>query len=208
MEILKVNPDNPEPAVIAKAVEVIRSGGVVIYPTDTCYGIGGDATAPSVIDKIKAMKGRPAHKPFSVIMRDRNMINSFAIIDSEIEKILAHYLPGPYTFALLTKNLRKWPYNSIWIRMPRFEVTRTIAECLPMPYLTTSANLSGEPPAYSVEELNDTLLNPELVTIIPDLVLDAGPLPKNPPSTIVDLTVLPPKIIREGGATFTWPITN
>lgn len=205
MKILHINPKNPEPEVIKEAAQVLTGGGILIYPTDTCYGIGGDATSKHVIQAVQRLKGREAHKPFSVIVRDVPMLQQYAIVDQASESILHHYLPGQYTFALLTKNFAHWPYNSIWIRMPNYPVTQALAEAVPMPYITTSANISGEPPAYSIEELENSLLSNDNLTIVPDLILDAGPIPRNPPSTIVDLTIWPPKIIRQGGVDFTWP---
>lgn len=205
MRILDINPRNPEPEIINEAAKVVAGGGILIYPTDTCYGIGGDATSTQAIHKIQQLKSREAHKPFSVIVRDLPMIHKYAILDETGEAVLRHYLPGQYTFALLTKNFNQWPYNSIWVRMPNYAVTQALAEALPMPYITTSANISGEPPAYSIEELEQSLLSDEGLTVVPDLILNAGPIPHNPPSTIVNLTVWPPKIIRQGGVTFTWP---
>lgn len=202
MKILKVNPKNPEPHIIEEAAKVIRAGGIIIYPADTCYGIGGDATSSVVIEHIQRFKGRESHKPFSVIMRDRDMIKKYAILDENTERIITHYLPGPYTFALLTKNFDKWPYNSIWIRMPRYPILQALSDRLPMPYITTSANISGEPPAYSVPEIEKSLLSYEGLTVVPDLILDAGPIEKKLPSTIVKLTEWPPIIIRQGDAPF------
>ena len=204
MQVLKIDPTKPPLAAVHTAAETLRAGGICIYPTDTSYGIGVDPTNPIAMEKLLRMKGREVSKGVSLIVKNHEAIEQVAIVDTRQKRLLEHYLPGPYSFLLINKNFAYCPLSAVMIRIPANPLTSALAETFLFPYTTTSANFSGEPPAYTMDELEQTLFDPERMVVIPDLVLDGGPLAKNPPSTIVDLTNWPPKILRQGEASFEW----
>ena len=204
MVIRKIDPNKPNQQFIDEASNILRSGGVLIYPTDTSYGLAVDPTNPIAMKKLIDMKGRDVAKGVSLILARHEQIEQVGMTDPRLDQVLAHYLPGPYSFLLVNKNFTYCPLSAVMIRMPKNATTQALAESFNHPYTTTSANFSGEPPAHSVKDLEETLLNPERMIIIPDFILDSGSLPLNPPSTIVDLTSWPPKILRQGAADFDW----
>lgn len=178
-----------------KIRDCIRADGVVAYPTDTLYGLGGNFFSPAVGARIDAMKGRGA-MPYSVAVGSLAMIESFAAsIPSIFYERLRPLLPGRFTFLFtpspsidprLLKNSGK-----IGIRLPALPPLLALIEKTAVPLISTSANRGGRPP------LND----PELIAReFPDLdlLIDGGVLPASAGSTLVDLTVAPPRIVRRG----------
>jgi len=105
MKILKINSDNPEKAIIKKVVEVIKKGGVIVYPTDTVYGLGVNALDKEAVKRVFEIKGRDFKKPVSIIVRDVEMAKKVANFGREIEKILKKILPGPITVILYKKKI-------------------------------------------------------------------------------------------------------
>ncbi|MBI4175075.1 threonylcarbamoyl-AMP synthase [Candidatus Berkelbacteria bacterium] len=207
MQTVSVNAEHPDPDILAEAAEIILAGGIVIHPTDTCYGIAVDSTNPRALARLAELKKRPLHPPPSVVVPDIDYLKKICLVDERIEAILDAYLPGPYTFILVNLDQRILSYPSIGIRIPDYRFLLALADRLPVPYTTTSANLTGQPAAYSLAAIEKTLLNSDVVSVLPDLILDAGPLPQRPPSTIVDLRGWPPSIIRQGGRPFVWKMT-
>lgn len=161
----------------------IRDGKIFIYPTDTIYGIGGIATSSSVANKIRQIKKRDS-KPFSIIAPNKSWItNNFA---KSYHLNFLNKLPGPYTLIFENENTTKLVdketvsnSNSIGIRIPNHWISK-IVEDLGEPFISTSVNLSGEPPAKKVEEINKEIQNKV------DYVIDDGELNSNP-STLIDL---------------------
>lgn len=187
----------PNRSSILKAAEMLKSGGVIVYPTDTAYGLGANALSEEAVRKAFEVKGRDYSKPIHVVVKDLEMAQKFVEVNEIAEKLATYFLPGPLTLILpkkkivpdlLTANL-----PTLGIRIPNCEVTKALSCLVDFPYTTTSANLSGNPASYSIEEVL-TQLDPKKI----DLVLDAGVLPKILPSTLLDLTCTPPKILREG----------
>lgn len=155
----------------------ILSGKIFIYPTDTIYGIGCDATNKKAVEKIKQIKQRNADKPISVIAPSTEWIKENLIIDCDLNK----YFPGPYTIILKKKNPKflEWVSNtdSLGIRIPDHEFTKQIQETN-VPFITTSVNLSGEPFATNISDIDSDIL--EQV----DQIIDYGEL-NGKPSTII-----------------------
>ncbi len=208
MKVLQIDPRQPDASIIKEAARILRRGGVIIYPTDTCYGIGADARNPRARERIVKMKQRDESKKFSIIVKDIELIEKIAFVDDEQREILRHYLPGQFTFVLMNADLSILNKNTLGIRIPDNIVTQSIADAFDSPFISTSANIVGQPTLYTYPEINDDflqLIDPEN---LPDLVLDAGVLPKNPPSTVVNLVKNPPVIIRQGAAPFDWPLIS
>ena len=195
----------PHPDAIAQAVDALKRGCVIIYPTDTCYGLGVDARNKSAVRRLINMKERnETSKPFSVITQNIDQIRSIAKTDDNIEKILRRYLPGPFTFILVNLDFRITRTSSVGIRIPNCLTTSMLSAHFEHPYTTTSANTPGLPAPYSYEDIERYLLIPlkRRKVAEPDLMLDAGKLPHIEASTIIDLTKDEPKILRQGSGKF------
>lgn len=201
MNILKVNPENlreSEEAII-EAAKVMLAGGTAVFPTDTVYGLGCDATNEKAVEKIFKIKSRDDRKPLSVMVRDLEMAKKVAQIDSRLEKALNLIWPGAITVIL--PNREKLPEIltagrfTIGLRVPDYKLSHLLAENMGRPYVATSANISGE---IATTKIRSVLKYFEGRIHRPDLILDAGDLKFSQPSTVLDLTGRAPKIVRIG----------
>jgi len=203
MKIIKINRKSPSDDEIKQITNALKSGEVVVLPTDTSYGLCADAFDTQAIEKIFDIKQRSRHKPVSVFMRDVKMIKEITWVQPQEEKILQRYLPGPFTFVLNRKevlpDLLNLERDTIGVRISNSVMIKNIMPEIDFPITATSANISGEGSLYSVKQLIEKF---DQQTVKPDLIVDAGKLPKVKPSTIVDLTSNPPQIIREGPVAF------
>ncbi|KYC50201.1 MAG: Threonylcarbamoyl-AMP synthase [Candidatus Methanofastidiosum methylothiophilum] len=171
--------------IIEEAVEAIKNGGVIVYPTDTCYGIGCDATNPLAIEKIFRIKGREKDKPLPLIASSIEMIEKYVIMDERAKKLYAKF-PG-ISVAMRKKGLEipdSVNREKLAFRIPANEISKKLSEISGKPLISTSANKSGDPSPYSIIEVKSSLKD-SLIYI--DYFIDSGTLGKNPPSTIVDL---------------------
>ncbi|MCA1965870.1 MAG: threonylcarbamoyl-AMP synthase [Flavobacterium sp.] len=197
-EIIKIYEDKPSEAAIKKVVEVLRNGGLVIYPTDTVYGLGCDITHSRALEKIAKIKGIKLEKAnFSFVCSDLSNLSDYVKqIDTSTFKILKRALPGPYTFILpgnndLPKEFRK--KKTVGIRVPDNNIAREIVKLLGNPIVSTSIHDEDEVIEYSTDpELIFEKWNNKV-----DLVIDGG-YGDNVASTIIDLTGYEPEVIREG----------
>lgn len=170
---------------INKAVELIICGGIIVYPTDTCYGIGCDATNPLAIQKIFRIKGRDKDKPLPLIASSIEMIEKYVFLEDRAIKLFKAF-PG-ISIALKKKGnaipdiVNK---EKLAFRIPSNDISKKLSEFSDKPIISTSANRSGDPSPYSIEEVRSSLK--DFLKEI-DLFIDSGILDKNPPSTIVDL---------------------
>ncbi len=201
MKILKVDPTDllaSEPA-IREAAIVVRSGGVIIYPTDTLYGLGADATSAEAVDRVFKIKKRPETKPIPVIVSDLDWAKRLAIIDKKTEAILSNVWPGGVTVVLQQKF--RLPSSvtagkrTIALRIPHYKLAYYLSQQIDRPLTATSANISGELPSHRISDILAQFADQEFQ---PDLVLDAGDLAVSEPSTILDLSDREPKISRVG----------
>lgn len=197
-EFIKIYEDKPSEAAIKKVVEVLRNGGLVIYPTDTVYGLGCDITNSRALEKIAKIKGIKLEKAnFSFVCSDLSNLSDYVKqIDTSTFKILKRALPGPYTFILpgnndLPKEFRK--KKTVGIRVPDNNIAREIVKLLGNPIVSTSIHDEDEVIEYSTDpELIFEKWNNKV-----DLVIDGG-YGDNVASTIIDLTGYEPEVIREG----------
>ncbi len=199
MRIIKINPQNPSLEAIKIAAEVIRKGGVIIYPTDTIYGIGANALSREAVDKIYKIKERSERKPLSVIASGIKMAKKYCTFSKKQEDIFKAVLPGPFSLILPVKSLRRAKVltsykKTLSLRVPDSKVTSFLAKELKIPLTATSANISGLSGSGDIKAVLKQLENKKNQI---DLVLDAGILPKKNPSVIIDLTGEKPKIIRK-----------
>ena len=197
-EFIKIYEDKPSEAAIKKVVEVLRDGGLVIYPTDTVYGLGCDITNSRALERIAKIKGIKLEKAnFSFICHDLSNLSDYVRqIDTSTFKILKRTLPGPYTFILpgnndLPKEFRK--KKTVGIRVPDNRIALEIVKLLGNPIVSTSIHDDDEVLEYSTD--------PELIfekwQNKVDLVIDGG-YGDNVGSTIIDLSGYEPVVIREG----------
>tara|TARA_Y100000310_G_C20305285_1_gene633659 strand:+ start:61 stop:585 length:525 start_codon:yes stop_codon:yes gene_type:complete len=162
-------------------IKKIKQGKIFIYPTDTIYGLGCDATNEKAVEKIKKIKARDRDKPISIIAPSINWIKQNCIINKNLK--LEKYLPGPYTLILKKKNKEFLSHvsntDSLGIRIPDLDFTKEIQKSS-LPFITTSVNLSGEPPETKIIEISPDIL--EKV----DEIIDYGELNGNPSTLIID----------------------
>ncbi len=197
-EYIKIYEENPNPKEIKRVVEVLRKGGLVIYPTDTVYGLGCDITKTRALEKIARIKGiKLAKANWSFICADLSNLSDYVRqIDTATFKILKRALPGPYTFILpgnnsLPKSFKK--KKTVGIRVPDNSITKALVEELGNPIVSTSI--------HDADELLEYTTDPELIfekwNNLVDMVIDGG-YGDNVASTVIDLSQDEPQVLREG----------
>ena len=197
--LLDIHPDNPDPRKIEKAVNVLRKGGIIIYPTDTVYSMACDLNNRKAVEKMAQLKGLKVEKiNFSLICYDLSHISDFTVqFSNSIYKLLNRALPGPYTFILNANTsvpkLFKSNKKTIGIRVPDNKIARAIIKELGNPLLSTSV--------HDEDEILEYITDPELIyekyqnTV--DMVIDGG-FGHNHASTVIDCTENEPIVLREG----------
>lgn len=187
---------------LAKVVVDLLDGKTLIFPTETSYGLGCDATNLAAVEQIFKIKGRPSDKPLLIVVPTIEMAKKFLKWNDGIEKVAQKYWPGPVTVVgeykndsglvpgVVSKN------NSVAVRVTQFELTKSITEKMNGPLVATSANITDAGDMYSADDVVAMFKDRE---IQPDNILNFGVLPKRLPTTIVDLTSATPKILRQGG---------
>lgn len=197
-ELIRIYEENPNPKDIKKVVKVLRDGGLIIYPTDTVYGLGCDITNTSALEKIAQIKGVKLDKAnFSFICENLSNLSDYVKqIDTQTFKILKRTLPGPYTFILpgnsnLPNVFKK--KKTVGIRVPNNNICKAIVRELGNPIVSTSIRDEDEVIEYTTD--------PELILEkwdnLVDIVIDGG-YGDNIPSTVIDLTTSSPEVIRQG----------
>lgn len=202
MKILKINPENLRESkqAIEEAIDVIKKGGTIIFPTDTVYGLGCDATNEKAVERIFRIKKRPENKPIPVLISDIEMAKQFSYFDKSAEKILLSVWPGPVT-VVLQKKINSLPElvsagkATVGLRIPDYKIAHFLTAKCNVPLAATSANITGKPAS---NEIDKVLGQFEKMSSRPDLVLDAGDLKFAAPSTILDLSKGKPIITRVG----------
>jgi tRNA threonylcarbamoyl adenosine modification protein (Sua5/YciO/YrdC/YwlC family) len=187
--LLSINPHNPQNRLIHKVVEVLDQGGLIIYPTDTFYGIGCDLFNKKSIKRIYQLKRRPLAKPFSFVCADLKDISVYAQVSNHAYRIMKRSLPGPYTFVLegtrLVPKLMLTRRRTVGIRVPNNKICLAIVKGLGRPIISTSVHLD-EPSV-----IHDTYSS------LVEMVIDGGVI-SHEPSTVVSLIDDRPEVIREG----------
>jgi len=193
-KIISVDLVKPDMKILKEAVNVMKRGGLIIYPTETCYGIGADATNIESIQKIYEIKGRDPMKPIPILVSGLNMIKKYGIVTKQIEFLVKKFMPGP--LSIVTKKERLVSdvnQEGISFRVSSHPVASTLVKLLKKPITTTSANVSGRSSIYEIEKII------EIFEEKVDMIVDYGDLPKIKPSTCIDMTdENNMKIIREG----------
>ena len=195
--LLQIHPDSPQPRLIKQVVESLQKGGIIIYPTDTIYGLGCDITQHKAIERICKIKNiDPAKAQLSFICRDLSHLSYYTkSIDTPVYRLLKSYLPGPYTFILPASKqvprILESKKSTIGLRIPDNTIAMSILEGLGNPILSTSL------PGDMVEEYTDPEIMHERFGHVVDYVIDGG-MGGMVQSTIVDCTGAEPVVIRKG----------
>jgi L-threonylcarbamoyladenylate synthase len=197
---LSVDIDAPEDKALVLAAEVIQAGGLIVYPTETIYGIGSNALHRRGILRIQALKRRAEARPILVLVPGIEAVTPLVSeISPPARKLMEAFWPGPLTLVFraspaVPPELTQGK-GTIGIRVPSCTLCLRLLQMCECPITSTSANLSGETPLTSIEEMKK-VLTPGI-----DLYLDAGVLPASRPSTVVDVTGEHPRILRDGAVT-------
>ena len=195
--LIRIHPENPQIRVIKQVVDVLRKGGIIIYPTDTIYGLGCDIFQHKAIERICQIKGiHPQKAQFSFVCQDLSHLSEYAKqLSTPVYRTLKQHLPGAYTFILgaskQVPKILKTKKDTIGIRVPDNKIARCIVQELGNPILSTS--LPGE----FVEDYTDPEIIQDRFGKLVDLVIDGG-IGGMIPSTVIDFTSDEPVLVREG----------
>jgi len=197
--LLNIHPENPDPRKIQQAAKVLEKGGIIIYPTDTVYGIGCDIFDRKAVDRICKLRGLdPVKARLSFICKDLSQVSQFAKqLDNETFRLMKRNLPGPFTFVLKSNNevpkLFKNRKKTIGVRIPDNQIVLDLVESLGRPILTTSLKSDDEILEYFTDPID---IYDDFKKLV-DLVIDGG-VGGNEPSTVVDCTGDDFEVLREG----------
>ena len=194
--IVRLDLSHPEKA-FSRCREVIHAGGVIVYPTDTLYGLGADPTNPDAVRKLFTIKSRQADQPILLLIKDANEVRDWAAeITPRAERLMKKFWPGPLTLVFKAKPEVMAELTggagTIGLRVPGNALTRQLLAYLGSALTGTSANIAGKPAPRTAREAAGVI--GEMV----DLVLDGGGTAGGKPSTVVDVSGDEPKVIREG----------
>lgn len=201
-DIVKLDHDSAD-----KAVAILKKGGLVVYPTETLYGIGADATNPEAVKKLTEYKDRPFGKPYSIAVTDQKMAEDYVELNTTAKNLYKKFLPGPLTIVS-----DAWPAGrqgkhkvapgvesedgTLGIRIPDYKLVIEIVQKFGLPITATSANASYKKRPYKISDILENISDRQKSLI--DLIIDAGTLPANDPSTVIDTTLDNPVTLRQG----------
>jgi tRNA threonylcarbamoyl adenosine modification protein (Sua5/YciO/YrdC/YwlC family) len=193
--LLSINDENPQMRLIRKAIEVLNDGGIIVYPTDTVYGIGCDLFNKRAIEKIYEIKKRSMKQPFSFVCSDLSDISQYAVVSNHTYKIMRHFLPGPYTFILgasrLVPKILLPKRKTVGIRVPDNKICLTLVREFGHPIISTSVKSEQNEIMTDPVDMHDELRNKV------DMVIDGGILGSEL-SSVINLVDDIPEVVREG----------
>lgn len=197
-EVIKINPKNPNEKIIKSVAKIMKNGGIVVYPTETCYGLGTNAIDIKAIKKLRKIKDRELSKPISIIVSSLNMMSRYGKINRRIRCLVKKFMPGPLT--IITHKKKTIPnilnQKEIAFRIPSHPVALMLVKTAGVPITTPSANPKNLHPAYIAKKALE-YFDGKI-----DVILDAGKLRKIKPSTMIDLKSKEPKLVRKGPIQF------
>lgn len=198
MEIIKQSEVN-----ILEIIEALKQGKVIVYPTETCYGLGCDATNPEAVKKLFAIKERPENKSVLVLVSDVEMIKKYVQWSPVLEELARKYWPGPLTLVakIENKNIDLAPGvvsedHTMAFRITDHHFAYDLAKGLGHPLVSTSANITAQASPYNIQSVLEMFGKADNQ---PDIIIDSGSLPINPPSTIIRVADNKVEVLRQGG---------
>ena len=195
MLTLRVDPVECQPEDLSEAVEVLKSGGVVAFPTDTFYGLAVDPASPKAVARLFELQGRPASVAVPFVAASRAQVTAWCGLEGDGITLADEFWPGPLSLICNAppsiEPAIHASLGTVAVRVPAHAVARSLAYAWGSPVPASSANLTGQPPAVTVDDLA-SIASADLC------VIDAGPAAGGEPSTIVDARTRPPKLIRRG----------
>jgi tRNA threonylcarbamoyl adenosine modification protein (Sua5/YciO/YrdC/YwlC family) len=196
-QFLQIHPHNPQLRLIHQAVEVLRQGGVIVYPTDSSYALGCHLDDKSAADRIRRIRQTDKHHNFTLVCRDLSEIATYARVDNQQYRLLKAATPGPFTFILratheVPRRLQHPKRKTIGIRVPDNAIVGALLEELGEPIMSCTLILPGEE-----QPLNDPDIIREQLEHHVDLIIDAGPCDQWP-TTVLDFVDGTPQLIRQG----------
>ncbi|HOW61318.1 MAG TPA: L-threonylcarbamoyladenylate synthase [Candidatus Contendobacter sp.] len=195
--VLQIHPANPQPRLIARAVEQLREGAVIVYPTDSSYALGCQLGDKAAAERIRHIRQTDRHHNFTLVCRDLSEIATYAKVDNQRFRLLKATTPGPFTFILqatheVPRRLQHPRRKTIGIRIPDNAIVRALLAELGEPIMSCTLILPGDDwPLSDPEEIEERLAHEV------DLMIDGGP-GQHEPTTVLDLTGEAPQLIREG----------
>ena len=197
-QLFHIHPSHPQPRLIRQAAAIVRSGGVIAYPTDSSYALGCHLDDATAARRVRTIRGVDEAHHLTLVCRDLADAGRFARLDNWQFRVVRQGVPGPYTFLLpatreVPRRLQHPKRSTIGIRVPDHPVVLALLAELGEPILSTTLIMPG-----STEPLNDPAIIREALQALVDLVIDAGPCAAVP-TTVIDLAVEPPVITRRGG---------
>ncbi len=196
-QFFAIHPANPQPRLIRQAAEIVRAGGVIVYPTDSCYALGCHIGDKDAAERLRRIRRVDETHHFTLVCRDLSEIANFAKVDNAQYRLLKSATPGPYTFLLeasreVPRRLAHPKRRTIGLRVPEHVVAQALLEELGEPMLSTTLLLPDlDEPLNDANEIRDRLER------LVDLVIDGGPCGLTP-TTVVDLTASEPRLVRAG----------
>lgn len=206
-EYFHIHPDNPQRRLIAQAVEIIHSGGVVVYPTDSSYAIGCQLDNKHAAERIRRIRRLDKHHNFTLVCRDLSEIAQYSKVDNMNYRLLKSLTPGPYTFILpatseVPRRLQNPRRKTIGLRIPDNNITMALTEALDGPIMSSTLILPGDDfPMTDPHQIQLQLENHV------DLIIDGG-YSGHLPTTVIDLTDDQPEILREGLGPVDWLVQH
>jgi L-threonylcarbamoyladenylate synthase len=203
MQIIKAGRKSEE-EIINRAVEVLNQSQLIIYPTETCYGLGADALNPKAVKNVFEFKGFRQNKPISIAVSGVEMAKKYAEINQTAENIYKNLLPGPVTVVSKSKGkvgkALEAETKTIGVRVPNYQLTLNLIKKFKQPITATSANISGGKTPYTISDTLSQLTEEKRKLI--GLIIDAGKLSRRPPSSVVDTTLNEINVLRQGEINF------
>ncbi|MGH7389331.1 MAG: L-threonylcarbamoyladenylate synthase [Candidatus Rokuibacteriota bacterium] len=195
-EVLAVDAETPEASVLSRAAGVLEAGGLAAFPTETFYGLGASALDADAVRRVFALKGRPESRPLLVLVDGVLAAERIAEVPPHARALMERYWPGALTLVLRARPIVPDEVTAgtgtVGVRVPAHAVARGLARALGRPVTAPSANPTGAPPPTTADEVR-RYFDGRL-----PLVLDGGPTPGGLPSTVLDVTVDPPRLLRAG----------
>lgn len=195
MEIINKGKDAVE-----RSISVLQNGGLVIFPCETVYGIAVDSQNPEAVKRLNDFKQRPLGKPYAIMCSSQEMVEKYVDLNDSAKNLYKTFLPGPVTVISKSKgNLAKGiesEFGTAGVRIPDYKFMLDLIEKFGQPIVATSANASYQKRPYKISDVLDNISKKQKSLI--DLIIDAGELPHNEPSTVIDTTLDTPTVLRQG----------